>query len=432
MALRRRALAALALAGAAALTVSACSSSGGASSSPAGSSSSSGSATGKITLNVVGFEGGGTELADIPQINAAFQKAYPNVTINYKYVANTEYEAYNNTRLAAGTAADVLMVNKYYATTWVKQGFLSDLSDQPWVSHVLPNVAPFGKFGGKTYAFVQQNIPIGLYANLDLLKKAGISSVPTTWPAFIADLQTLKAKGYGGIEIPNLQGWDAEQVSLALAANLINTSWGGNYDTGSSTWAATWSPVMDHLRQLLTSGLVDGKTMNGIDPFVQGPTAFASGKYAFFVDGGWDLSHYKQTASFNFSLNPFPGGPAGSSPKTFTFIGSGWSVNAQSPYQTAAKEYVAFMAQPAQDSAYLTAESCFTTLDNVPSPQVAQAAPVYNAFKAGDTSPSQVEFIADPNSENQFKPQLSSLFSNPSMSDSSLLAALDQAIPKTK
>lgn len=419
MALRARTLAAGALACAAAMTLGAC------------SSSSSGSPNAKTTLTIVGFEGGGTELADIPQINAAFEKAHPNITINYKYVANTEYEAYNNTRLAAGTAADVLMVNPYYETTWVQQGFLADLSDQPWVSQQLPQVAPFGKKDGKTYAFMQQNIPIGLYANLDLLKQAGISSVPQTWPDFITDLQTLKAKGLGGIEIPNLQGWDAEQLSLALAANLIPSTWGAQYDSGGSTWAATWSPVIDHIKQLLTSGLVDGKTMNGIDPFVQGPANFAAGKYAFFVDGGWDLSHYKQTASFQFSLNPFPGGPAGSTPKTFTFIGSGWSVNSQSANQAAAKEYVAFMAQPAQDGAYLAAESSFTTLGNVPSPDVAQAAPVSAAFKAGDTSPSQIEFIADPDSETKYKPQLSALFSNPGMSDASLLGTLDQQIKKT-
>jgi len=418
---RFRTLAAsVALVCAGAVTLGACSSSGG-----------SGSADGKVTLNIVGFEGSGSEVADIPTINAAFEKAHPNITVNYKYVANTEYEAYNNTRLAAGTAADVLMVNRYYETTWVQQGFLSDLSDQSWVSRMLPQIAPFGEVDGKTYAFVQQNIPIGLYANLDMLKKAGISEVPKTWPELLGDLQTLKAKGYGGLEIPNLQGWDAEQVSLALAANLIDTSWGSKYDSGGSTWAASWSPVIDKLKQLLNSGYVDGKTMNGIDPFVQGPAAFASGKYAFFVDGGWDLSHYKSTANFDFSLNPFPGGAAGSTPKTFTFIGSGWGVNSQSPNQAAAKEYVDFMASPAEDTGYLTAESCFTTLKDVPSPQVAQAAPVAAAFKAGDTSPSQIEFIADPDSETKYKPELSALFSNPSMSDSALLSALDQQIPKT-
>ncbi|MFE2519893.1 ABC transporter substrate-binding protein [Streptomyces mirabilis] len=395
------------------------------------SSPSSGTADGKTTLTVVGFEGGGNEIADIPAINAAFEKAHPNIKVDYKYVANTEYDAYNNTRLAAGTAADVLMVNKSRLTIWQQQGFLADLSDQPWVKRMLPNLAPYTQVDGKTYEFVQQNIPIGLYANLDLLKKAGIKQVPQTWPELISDLHTLKAKNIGGLEIPNLKGWDAEQVSLALAANLVDPSWGSGYDNGTSTWAAGWGPVIDHLKQLLTSGLVDGKTMNGLDPFSQGVSQFTAGKWAFYVDGAWDLGHYQQSAKFDFTLNPFPGGAAGSKPKTFTFIGSGWSVNGASSHKTAAESYVDFMSQPQQDSAYLKAESCFTTLTDVPSPKVTQSAPVAAAFAAGNTSPSQVELPNYPNSEDKFTAQLNALFNNPSMDTGALLKQLDKDIPKT-
>jgi raffinose/stachyose/melibiose transport system substrate-binding protein len=419
--LRQRRFAAAAVASAFALVLTACSSS----SSPAKT------ADGKTVLTVVGFEGGGNEIADIPQINAAFEKAHPDIKIDYKYVANTEYDAYNNTRLAAGTAADVLMVNKSRMITWQQQGFLADLSDQPWAKRLLPNLAAYTQVKGKTYDFVQQNIPIGLYANLDLLKKAGIPRVPQTWPELISALKTLKAKNIGGLEIPNLKGWNAEQVALALAANLIDPKWGSGYDNGSSTWAATWAPVIDHLKELLTTGLVDGKTMNGIDPFSQGVSGFAAGKWAFYVDGAWDLKHYQDAAKFGFTLNPFPAGPAGSTPKTFTFIGSGWSVNAASQQQTAAKSYVDFMAQPAQDSRYLKAESCFTTLKDVPSPKVAESAPVAAAFEAGNTSPSQVEVPNFPNSEDKFTAQLNALFNDPSTDTRSLLGKLDKDIPKT-
>ena len=169
-----------------ALAFAACSTGGGGSS-PAASNASAGT-TEQVTLHVVGFEGGGTELASIPDINADFEKAYPDIKLDYQYVSNTEYDQYNNTRLAAGTAADVLMTNPTRVQQWVKQGYLEDLSSQPWVSNILPNVAPFGQIDGKTYAFTQQNIPIGFYANLDILKKAGISEVPQTWPDLLSDL----------------------------------------------------------------------------------------------------------------------------------------------------------------------------------------------------------------------------------------------------
>ena len=67
--------------------------------------------TDEVTLSVAAFEGGGTELACIPEINAEFEKKYPNITLDYKYVAQGQFDQYNNPRFAAGNAADVLMTN---------------------------------------------------------------------------------------------------------------------------------------------------------------------------------------------------------------------------------------------------------------------------------------------------------------------------------
>lgn len=389
-------------------------------------------ASGHVTLNVVGFEGESTEVADIPTLNAAFEKKYPNITLNYKYVANTEYDQYNNTRLASGTAADVLMTNPTRVREWAKQGYLADLSSQPWVGNILPNIAPFGQLGGKTYAFSQQNIPIGMYANLDILNAAGITSVPQTWPEFKAALQKLKAAGQPGLLLANQGGWTSEQLQLALAANLVPNDWGPGYDSGASTWNPTWSPVVDRIKDLLDSGLVDGKLMNGVEPFNIGNGQFASGKWAFTIMGAWQLQSFQQNAKFKFSLNPVPGGDAGTKPKSFTFVGSGWGVNAASPVKTAAEEYVAFMAEPASDTGYLTAENSFSTLSNVPSPTMSSATAFVDAFNASRTTPSPVEFIQFADSEAKMQNEGSSLFNDPKQSDATLLGMLDTQIPKTK
>lgn len=403
-----------------ALTLTGCGSSGG----------SGTAADGQVTLNVVGFEGGGTELADIPEINKMFEAKYPNIKINYQYVANGEYDQYNNTRLAAGTAADVLMTNPTRVQQWQKQGYLQDLSDQPWVSNVLPNVAPFGQMDGKTYAFTQQNIPIGLYANLDILKKAGISEVPQTWPDLVSDLQKLKAANLPGLLLANQTGWTSEQLTIALAANLLPDTWGAGYDTGSSSWNPTYTPVFDDIKQLLTSGLVDGKLMNGIEPFNTGNGQFAAGKWAFTVMGAWQLQNFEQTAKFDFSFNPFPGGPAGSKPTGVTFVGSGWGVNAASKQQQAADEYVAFMASPDADSGYLKAENSFSTLTNVPSPDMPKATDYVQAFNDKRTQVSPIEFLHFPSYEQEFWKVGTSMFNDPSQSTTSLLQQLDQTIPK--
>lgn len=385
----------------------------------------------QITLSVAAFEGGGAEIADIPAINADFEKEYPNVTLDYKYVAEGEFDQYNNTRLAAGNAADVLMTNPVRVRQWQSQDYLADLSDQPWVSQMLPNIAPFGEVAGKTYAFTQQNIPIGMYANLDILKAAGIDTVPQTWPEFVTDLQTLKDKGSNGLLLANLTGWTSEQWSLALAANILPENWGAGYDAGTSEWA-TWAPVIDRTKELLTSGLLDGKLMNGIEPFNTGLSEFNAGEWAFTIQGGWALQTVATTAKFNFSFNPVPGGDAGTEPKTFTFIGSGWGVNNASTHLQAAKDYVNFMTLEANDSRYLKAENCFSTLKNVPSPQMENATAIVDAFNDGRTSPSQVEFIKFPSVEKEFWNVGMSLFNDPSQATGDLLNQLEQAVPRTE
>ncbi|TAM66452.1 MAG: carbohydrate ABC transporter substrate-binding protein [Microbacteriaceae bacterium] len=398
----------------------------------AGCSASGGNGdSGKSTLTVVGFEGSSSEPADLAQLNKAFEKKYPNIKLGYKYVSNTEYDQYNNTRLASGTAADVLMTNPTRVQQWVKQGYLEDLSSQSWVNNILPNVAPFGQVNGKTYAFTQQNIPIGMYANLDILKKAGIDQVPQTWPEFVDSLKKLKAAGQPGLLLANQGGWTSEQLSMTLAASLVDNSWGPNYDKGDSTWNPAFGPVFDRIKELLTDGSVNGKLMNGIEPFNVGNGQFIDGKWAYTIMGAWELSTIQKQAKFDFSLNPVPGGDAGTKPKSFTFVGSGWGINAASQNKKAAEEYVAFMTEPANDGAYLAAENSFSTLSNVPSPTMPKATAFVEAFNDKRTTPSPIEFIQFPNSEAKFWDVGTSLFNDPSQSNSSLLSKLDQTIPKT-
>lgn len=397
-----------------------------------GSDSSDSGSGGTTTLDVVAFEGGGSEPAGIPEINAAFEKKYPDVKLNFKYVANTEYDQYNNTRLAAGTAADVLLASTTRMRQWEDQGYLTDLSDQPWVSRQLPNTQPYGQIDGKTYGFVQQNMPVGMYANMDLLKKAGIDQVPTDFPSLLADLKTLKDGGYNGFLLPNLTGWSMEPLSQSLAANLVDPDWALGYDAGTTHFDPTWAPVIDRIKDLLTEGQVDGKTMNGIEPFNAGLGEFETGDWAFIIQGGWSLQAIEANAKFAFTFNPMPGGDAGTEPKTATFIGSQWTVNAASKNQQAAKDYVNFMSQPEQDAIYLKAENSFSTLTDVPAPDMPNATAIGDAFAAGNTSPAPIAYLRSPKAEQSLWDVGTSLFNDPSQSTSDLLQKLDSTIPATK
>jgi raffinose/stachyose/melibiose transport system substrate-binding protein len=382
------------------------------------------------TLNVVAWKGGGNEIAGMDVLNAAFQQAHPEYKLEYKYVS-PDYETYVNTRLAAGEAPDVLMADRYKMLKWYKQGYLADLSDQPWVSRMYSNLKGFNSIKGKTYQLNSENAPLGLYVNLDLLKQAGINDAPTTWKQFLDDLAILKAKNINGFLLPNKGGWEGITLSLLLAANLVDKDWAGKYDSGQSTFNPAWAPVVDKMKALLSSGLVDPKLMLGLDPWSDGVAQFKSGKWAFFPQGAWELSDFTKGANFNFALTAFPGGDAGTEPKTFTFVGAGWVVNSKAKNAAGAKAYLNFLSQPANASVFLKAESAFSTLTDVESPAISQENPMLASYKKGNTVPSAIEQLNFTDGEDELGKAMQLIFVNPGASTASILQTLDKQIPKT-
>jgi raffinose/stachyose/melibiose transport system substrate-binding protein len=409
----------------------------GASASPASSAPSAAANTpatsassAPTALSVAAWKGGGSELAGLPELNAAFEKAHPDIKLDFKYVS-PDYETFVNSRLAAGNAPDVLMADRVKMVKWVKQGYLADLSDQPWVSRMYPNLSFFNSIDGKTYQLNSENIAIGLYTNLDLLTQAGIASAPKTWPEFIADLQTLKAKNLGGFMLANKGGWMGEQFALALAANLVSPDWAGKYDAGQSSFNPDWAPVVNRIKDLFASGTVDPKLMLGLDPNNDGTPQFKAGKAAFMIQGAWAMADIAKSVSFNFAFSTFPGGDAGASPKTFTFVGTGWAVNAKAQSPDAAKQYIDFMAQPENELAYITAEAAYSTLTDVESPGIPPAKPALDSYKAGDTSPSAAQVLNFPDAEVQIQKAIESIFVDPTIDTTKVLQTLDSQIPKT-
>ncbi len=390
--------------------------------------SSSSTGTDNKTLTVVSWKGEGTNVGGMPDINKAFEKAYPNIKLDFKYVDSASYDAYNNPRLAAGNAADVLMLDRSHMLTWTKQGFLADLSSQSWVPRMDPALKPFNQVSGKTYQFNAESVPIGLYVNNDLLKQAGITEVPTTWDAFLADLKTLKSKNLGGFIVPNKGAWMGEQLSLLLAAQHVDTSWPAQYDASSAKFDPSWTPVVDQIKQLFSTGVVDPQLSLGLDPNVDGIPQFEAGKWAFMIQGSWALTAVTGASKFNVTMNAFPGG---STAKAFNFVGSGWGINAKAKNKSAAETYIDFLTKPSTATMFLKAESAFSTLTDVPSPTSAPFAPIAASQKSGDIVPSFAEALNAPDAESGIQKGIENIFVNPTAPASDTITMLNSLVKPT-
>ncbi|AXX30837.1 extracellular solute-binding protein [Actinosynnema pretiosum subsp. pretiosum] len=383
-------------------------------------------ADGGEVLTVVGWKGGGGEEARLPELNAAFERAHPGVRVEHHYVGPGNYETYNNPKLASGTAADVIMVDKAKTRTWTDQGYLADLSDQPWVPAVHPELAPFTTVDGRTRQFTQENIGIGLYANLDLLASAGITEVPRDWPTLLATLDTLREKGKPGLLVPNKGGWGGVQLALALAVNRLAPTWSADYNTGRARFGPDWAPVVDELKRAVASGAVDGKLMLGLDACSDALTEFKAGRWAFLIQGAWKLADFRADLGFRFSLSPIPAGPAGSEPVAVTFVGTGWAVNADAQRPDLAREYVKFMAEPGNARLYCEAEGAFSTLVGGTTTLPAEASALVAAFDAGRWAGSPAQGLDFPGAEEVMGTALQEVFLDPTTPTGDVLAALDR------
>ena len=343
-------------------------------------------ADGKTILTVQGWKGSDTEPANIEEINAAFEKANPDIKVEFEYVPpNDAYLQKLQPAFLAGNAADVVMTDVTQLPGWTKAGYLMDLSDQSWVADVDPALAPAITIDSKVYAQPMEVIAEGLYANMDLLEKAGISEVPATWDQFEKDLATLKAKGIDPIELPNKAGDTAQMALNGIASTLVyqdDPEWDTKFNAGEASFT-DWQPALDQLASLEDDGYVDFKQSLGVDEWSDGLNDFAAGKYAFWFQGAWMVQALEKAGLKNFTLNPWPAGASGVEPSVGVISGTSWSINAQAKAKDAAEKYLEFWSDPANARPFLDLEQALSPWAGAENPSGGVSATVNAAYADG-------------------------------------------------
>lgn len=332
------------------------------------------------TITVYGWKGSDASPAGVPEINAAFEEAHPGVAVDYEYLdAGDTINQRLQPELLAGEGPDVFMVTNSEMVNYATNGQILDLSDQPWASDVSEVARPFVTVDDATYAAPLQLIPLGLYANMDLLAQAGVENFPTTFDEFTAALSALDAAGIPGLAVPNKGAYTDEAIINGIASTLVyreNPDWDADFMAGDADFA-DWSSSVE---QFLSVGeYSDLKGGLGVDEWGQGMQDFKAGSSAFLYQGAWALSDF-QSAVPSVRFGPWPASDDGENWAT-VFSGINWAVNAASDEQDLAKEYVQFWTENLEG--FLEAEAAFSPYDSGTSPENDAATLVNEAFAAG-------------------------------------------------
>ncbi|MER6287365.1 ABC transporter substrate-binding protein [Streptomyces sviceus] len=230
----RRAAIAVALGSVLALTATACGDDG---SGAGGDKGDEGSGKGKIVF----WDNNGGVRTDIwKEIIADFQKANPDIKVEYVGIASTEYQSKVDTAIQGGGLPDVGGVGAAMLAGFSAQKALEPLDDRLAKSslsgklneNMVDSLKAAGGGDGTLYSIPTSANNGVLYYRTDLFKKAGLDE-PTTWDKFYeaASKLTNAKKNEFGYTIRGGAGSIAQALDASYGQSGITSFWNGDKTT---------------------------------------------------------------------------------------------------------------------------------------------------------------------------------------------------------
>src|SRR5450631_516973 len=214
----------------------------------------------------------------------------------------------------------------------------------------IPSVLDVGKIHGKVYGLPMQGVqPVMMFANADVLKKAGIDTMAITWDGLLADVGKLKAAGVTPIALAGSQSW-TELMWLEYLVDRI----GGpeKFQAIVAGKAGAWSDpavvgALTKVQDLVSAGAF-GSNYSAVGYDNQGTQALIAGdKAGYELMGSWEVSSlngsfpaFAKSAALEWGKFPTVAGGTGDPASLVGNPSNYYSVTQKSPNKAAAMKYL--------------------------------------------------------------------------------------------
>jgi raffinose/stachyose/melibiose transport system substrate-binding protein len=237
----------------------------------------------------------------------AFEASHPGIKVNFTPSAPAEYNAVLNSKLAAGSAGDLISCRPFDASlSLYKAGHLAPVQDLEGMAN-FSSVAKSGwstDDGSVTFCVPMASVIHGFIYNKEAFKEVGVT-VPKTEAEFFAALEKIKKDGN---YIPMTMGTNDQWEAATMGYNNIGPNYwkgeegrlaliAGKQKLTDEAWVAPY-------RNLAKWGSYLGDGFEA-QTYPDSQNLFTLGRAAIYPAGSWEITGFNAQADFEMgAFNP--------------------------------------------------------------------------------------------------------------------------------
>ena len=299
---------------------------------------------------VVEFWAMGREGEVVQALAPEFERRVPGVRVRVQQIPWSAAHEKLLTAYVGNAMPDVVQVGLTWLPELVTLGALAPLeAPAESAGDEFPGVADAVTIDGVRYGMPWYVDTRVLFYRRDLLRAVGYAEPPPTWTAWVDAMERLKrgAPDRYAVLLPMTEWEPPVIMALEHGARLLRD--GARYgDFRSPEFRAGFAFYLDLFRRGLAPRAGAAQSANLYQDF-------ADGYFAILISGPWNLGELERRLprlADDWTTAPMPAVEAGAGPGVSLAGGAALAVVATSPHAAAARQWVDFLAEPAQQLAF--------------------------------------------------------------------------------
>lgn len=291
-------------------------------------------------------------------VTAKYTETHPNVRFQIESTADG-YNTGLKAKFAGGEAPDIFSITGYSdALVW--QSRLADLSDEPWVSDMVPAAQENVFIDGQVLAFPLSVEAAGYVYNTALFQAAGIDKVPTTREELADAVQKLSDSGVAAPITECYMDWyqlGNFMVNLGFAGQEDSKAFIDGLNDGTETFVG--NPVFEELADYITFEY-NLSTNPSTTDFNTQTSMVSSQDLAITIGGNWSQPTYDAVdPNLPVSLMGIPYSSNEKENDQLYLVGTYWGVNKDSEALPEIKDFLTWLTTTDEGKECLTLDLQF-------------------------------------------------------------------------